>query len=116
MATHDIETANLFDPLPSGGAGEDVTTLLEAAGARLVRIVSTGQATPDGQWYDQDDNEWVVVLRGAAGLGIEGEDEVLVLSEGDYVDIPAHLRHRVEWTDAGGPTVWLALHYRSRRR
>ncbi len=112
MAKREIKTANIFDHMPSGGGDEDVTTLLEAAGARLVRIVSTGQATPDGEWYDQDDNEWVVVLRGSAGLRVEGEDDVRVLSAGDYVDIPAHIRHRVEWTDADAPTVWLALHYR----
>ena len=112
MANREIQTANLFDDLPTGGPDEDVTTLLGARGARLVRIVSTGQATPDGQWYDQDDNEWVVVLRGGAGLRVEGEDDVRVLSAGDYVDIPAHIRHRVEWTDADEPTVWLALHYR----
>ena len=103
--------AYLFDALPTAGLDEDVTTLLRTGGARLVRIVSTGQATPDGEWYDQDDNEWVVVLRGSAGLRIEGEDDVRVLSAGDYVDIPAHIRHRVEWTDAAEPTVWLALHY-----
>ncbi len=112
MATPAIEKANLFDPMPGGGPDEDVTTLLKAGGAVLVRIVSTGQATPEGVWLDQDDNEWVVVLRGGAGLRFEGEDEVRVLSAGDYVDIPAGRRHRVEWTDAGEPTVWLALHYR----
>ncbi len=112
MANPEIETANLFDALPSGGPDEDVTTLLEAGGAVLVRIVSTGQATPEGVWLDQDDNEWVVVLRGGAGLRFEGEDEVRVLSAGDYLDIPAHIRHRVEWTDGAEPTVWLALHYR----
>ncbi len=112
MANHDIRSANLFDHAPTGGPDEDVTTLLETSGARLVRIVSAGQATPEGVWYDQDDNEWVVVLRGSAGLRIEGEDDVRVLSAGDYVDIPAHIRHRVEWTDADEPTVWLALHYR----
>ena len=104
--------ANLFDDLQTAGSDEDVTTLLGTSGARLVRIVSTGQATPEGVWYDQDDNEWVVVLRGSAGLRVEGEDDVRVLSAGDYVDIPAHIRHRVEWTDADAPTVWLALHYR----
>ncbi len=111
MAKREIETANIFDHKPSGG-GEDVTTLLEAGAARLVRIVSTGQATPDGEWYDQDLNEWVVVLRGSAGLRIEGDDTIRVLIPGDYVDIPAHRRHRVEWTDTDEPTVWLALHYR----
>ncbi len=107
-----IEIANLFDAVPAA-AEETVATLLEASGGvRLVRIVSTGQATPEGEWYDQDDNEWVAVLSGRAGLKFEGEDEIRVMSAGDYVDIPAHVRHRVEWTDADAPTVWLALHHR----
>ena len=112
MENREIQSANLYDHATTGGRDEEVTTLLEAGGVRLVRIVSTGQATPEGVWYDQDDNEWVVVLRGSAGLRVEGEDDVRVLSPGDYVDIPAGLRHRVEWTDADEPTVWLALHYR----
>ncbi len=104
--------ANLFDSPPSGGESEELTALVTAGASRLVRIVSTGQATPEGEWVDQVDNEWVVVLRGRAGLRIAGEDAVRVLSAGDYLDIPAHVRHRVEWTDADEPTVWLALHYR----
>jgi cupin 2 domain-containing protein len=112
MTTPRAAFGNLFERLPETGVEEAVTTLLETAGARLVRIVSAGHATPEGVWYDQDDNEWVVVLSGAAGLRIDGEDEVRVLTAGDFVDIPAHLRHRVEWTAAGEPTVWLAFHYR----
>jgi len=81
------------------------------AGVRLVRIVSTGQASPEGEWYDQPDWEWVALLKGAAGLRIEGEAEVRALAPGDFVHIPAHTRHRVEWTAADEPTVWLALHY-----
>ena len=108
-----FEIANLFDAVLVDGAEESMATLLEASGgAQLVRIVSTGQATPEGEWYDQDDNEWVAVLSGRAGLKFEGEDEIRVMSAGDYVDIPAHVRHRVEWTDADAPTVWLALHHR----
>ncbi len=102
----------LFGDLPEAGGDEMVTTLKDTDETRFVRIISTGQATPEGVWYDQDDNEWVVVLRGRAGLKFEGEDAVRVLSAGDYVDIPAGLRHRVEWTDADEPTVWLAFHYR----
>jgi len=111
MADREIQSANLFDRLPNKGTNEELTTLVDRAGSKLVRIVSTGQATPEGVWYDQDDNEWVVVLRGSAGLRVDGEDDVRVLSVGDYIDLPAGLRHRVERTDADGPTVWLALHY-----
>ena len=78
---------------------------------RLERIISSGQATPAGQWYDQEQHEWVVLLSGAAGLRFEGEEGLRILSPGDFVNIPAHTRHRVEWTDEKQSTVWLALHY-----
>jgi cupin 2 domain-containing protein len=105
---------NLF----AGSAGlpdaERVDVLLETPALTLERIVSTGQATPPGQWYDQARNEWVVVIRGSAGLRFEDEAEPRVLRPGDHAFIPAHRRHRVEWTDATEPTVWLALHYSAR--
>ena len=103
--------ANLFDDLPPSLAEERFDVLVQAGPIRLERIVSTGQGTPPGQWYDQATHEWVVVLRGSAGLRFEGSDEVRELRPGDHVLIPAHRRHRVEWTDPGEPTVWLALHY-----
>ena len=78
---------------------------------RIERIVSTGQASPPGFWYDQDWAEWVLVLSGAAGLEFEGEAAPRRLGPGDCVLIPAHARHRVAWTDAHQPTVWLAVHY-----
>jgi len=102
---------NLFATLPRAVADEVVEVLVRTSDVRLERIVSTGQRTPPGQWYDQDTNEWVTVLRGSAGLRFEGDDEVIVLRPGDWVDIAAHRRHRVEWTDPATPTVWLALHY-----
>ena len=86
-------------------------TLLETDHFKLEQIVSSGQVTPPGEWDDQDNNEWVVVLSGRAGLLFEGNEEVLVLNPGDYCHIPAHKRHRVEWTDIKQKTVWLALHY-----
>ena len=82
---------------------------------RLERIVSAGQATPPGEWYDQDTHEWVALLTGGAGLRFEDEAEPRVLAPGDYLLIPAHRRHRVEWTDPEPPTVWLALHYSENR-
>jgi len=65
----------------------------------------------EGFWYDQNEHEWVVVLKGAARLQFEGDDELLEMRPGDYVNIPAHKRHRVEWTTPEEPTVWLAVHY-----
>jgi cupin 2 domain-containing protein len=86
-------------------------TLLKSEHFEVERIVSSGQATPPGTWYDQDTNEWVILLTGSAGLLIEGETDLYVMHPGDYIHIPAHQRHRVEWTNPEQKTVWLALHY-----
>jgi cupin 2 domain-containing protein len=103
---------NLFDSLPQELPDELIENLVEDSGLRLERIVSTGHVTPAGQWYDQESDEWVVMLTGAAKLRFEAPDEVLTLQPGDYLTIPAHRRHRVDWTDQDEPTVWLALHFR----
>lgn len=104
---------NLLADLPPGAVPEEIVTrLLQARQVRIDRIVSTGQASPPGFWYDQDEGEWVVVLSGAARLSIAGESEPRRLEPGDFVDLPAHTRHRVEWTDPDVPTVWLAVFYR----
>lgn len=102
---------NLFAGIDAPLEAERVDVLLETPGIRLERIVSRGHATPPGRWYDQARSEWVIVVRGSAGLFFEGETDPRVLRAGDHVLIPAHRRHRVEWTDGREPTVWLALHY-----
>ncbi len=84
--------------------------MAELPGARIERIVSSGQASPAGYWCDQEQTEWVILLSGSAGLLFEGEDAPRILRPGDYVEIPARLRHRIKWTDATEPTVWLAVH------
>jgi cupin 2 domain-containing protein len=103
---------NLLADLPCRLAEEQTTELVSGENVRVERIVSTGQASPPGFWYDREWAEWVLVLAGAAGLLFEGEREPRVLRPGDHVLIPAHRRHRVAWTDAAHPTVWLAVHYR----
>jgi len=110
-----VRAGNLFAGLPDARPAECFDTLLEAGACRLQRIVSLGQATPPGEWYDQDDDEWVVVLKGGAGLRIDGEADLRRLGPGDWLLLPAHCRHRVEWTAAGEPTVWLALHAKTTR-
>ncbi len=102
-------TINLLTPLPPAKADEVMTEILSGDGVRLERIVSHGQASPDGFWYDQDDAEWVMLVSGAARLRIEGEAGDRALGPGDCVYLPAHCRHRVTWTDPDRPTVWLAL-------
>ena len=102
--------ANLFADLPGHLPDERFTTLLEAGNVRVERIVSHGHASPEGFWYDQDMHEWVLLLQGAALLRFEGE-EPFELSVGAFVNIPAHQRHRVEWTDPQKQTIWLAIRY-----
>ena len=106
------DAGNVFADIPTGMQCEQMRELLSATTIKIERIVSHGQASPAGFWYDQDDAEWVIVLAGAAGLKFEGEAATRTLRAGDYVNIPAHKRHRVEWTDIDHATIWLAIHYR----
>ena len=101
--------ANLFADLPDHLPEELFTALLEAGSLRIERIVSFGQASPPGFWFDQEQHEWVLLLKGAARLRIE--DEELELRPGSFLNISAHRRHRVEWTTPDEPTVWLAVRY-----
>ncbi|MBY0514405.1 MAG: cupin domain-containing protein [Gemmataceae bacterium] len=100
---------NLLADLPTNLPDELVTTLVDSAAVRVERIVSHGHASPPGFWYDQARAEWVLLLTGAATLRFE--DRAVELRPGDCVTIPAHVRHRVEWTTPDAPTVWLAVHY-----
>jgi cupin 2 domain-containing protein len=100
---------NLYADLPRSLPDELITTLLESANVRIEKIVSHGHASPEGFWYDQDQYEWVVVLKGAARLRLE--EQAVELRPGDFINIPAHQRHRVEWTTPDEPTIWLAVHY-----
>jgi cupin 2 domain-containing protein len=103
-------TTNLFTDVPANLPEELLTTLLEAANVRIERIVSQGHVSPEGFWYDQDEHEWVIVLKGAAKLRFE--ESTLEMKPGDFVNIPAHRRHRVEWTTPDEPTIWLAVFHR----
>lgn len=102
-------TANLFAELPSNLPDELFTTLLEAAIVRIERIVSHGHVSPADFWYEQPQHEWVVVLKGAARLRFE--DALIEMKPGDFMNIPAHQKHRVEWTTPDEPTIWLAVRY-----
>lgn len=102
---------NIFEKIPESIPEELVNIISETEEVKIERIVSKGHASPSGFWYNQDRNEYVLLLKGSAGLLFDGEKEVLVMYPGDYVDIPAHARHRVEWTDPDQETVWLAVYY-----
>ena len=103
---------NLFAGLPSAPeAAERLETLLARPGLRIERIVSSGQASPPGFWYEQADAEWVLLLSGEALLRFEDEVETRPLRAGDWLYIAPQRRHRVEWTATAAPTVWLAVHH-----
>ena len=104
---------NVFDELPQHLPRELVQTLLEAPNLRIERIISHGHASPEGFWYDQDQHEWVVVLKGAARL--QFEDGVVEMKPGDFINIPAFKKHRVDWTTPDEPTVWLGVRYGDRQ-
>lgn len=106
------KAGNLFAGLPGRLPEEVFETLAEGDGVTIERIVSTGQATPEGQWLAGDRHEWVALLTGAARLLFEGEAAARSLAPGDWLMIPAGTRHRVEWTAEDRTTVWLAVHYR----
>ncbi len=103
--------SNVFENLPNPLNGEIFQDLLQAEHLRIERIISRGHHSPEGFWYDQEHHEWVMVLKGRAGLTLEGTEGVTILNPGDWVNIPAHCRHRVEWTEPHTETVWLAVHY-----
>jgi cupin 2 domain-containing protein len=103
---------NLFADLPlAKEAAERLETLLARPGLRIERIVSSGQASPAGFWYEQADAEWVVLLSGEALLRFEDESEARRLRVGDWLYIEPQRRHRVDGTDPAAPTVWLAVHH-----
>jgi cupin 2 domain-containing protein len=104
---------NIFEHVLRGAVDEEFTELLALNRVRIERIVSTGQASPPGFWYEQAWSEWVLLLSGSAGLLFEDEPIPRALTRGDYLLITAGKRHRVEWTDATEPTIWLAVHFGS---
>ncbi|MGI9276946.1 MAG: cupin domain-containing protein [Endozoicomonas sp.] len=102
---------NLFQDIPETLPEELVEVLAEGGNVRIERIVSRGHQTPEGEWYDQDWDEWVVLLSGQAKLEIEGRAGLLEMKAGDHIVLPAHQRHRVAWTAPDQDSVWLAVHF-----
>lgn len=103
---------NIFAELPPNSSpDEQLHELLAHPGLRIERIVSTGQASPPGFWYEQPLAEWVLLLQGEARLRFEDQPLAEHLKAGDYINIAPRRRHRVEWTIPAQATIWLAVHY-----
>ena len=103
-------SGNLFESIPKDLNQEQIQQIVQSEQVCIERIISRGQSSPESGWYDQEQNEWVMVLSGGAELLFEGAGTVR-LNPGDYFDIPAHTKHRVSWTDPDIETIWLAVHY-----
>jgi cupin 2 domain-containing protein len=102
---------SLLENIPEELPEEIFETICSTDNIMIERIVSQGHASPDGFWYDQGKNEFVLVVKGSAGLKLESENDIVVLKAGDYLNIGAHVKHRVEWTDSTCETIWLAVYY-----
>lgn len=105
-----MKLENIFDSIPDNLDEEVFDLLLQNNQIKIERIISKGQSSPKSGWYDQDKNEWVIVLKGEAIISFEnGEDANL--KAGSYLHIPAHIKHKVKWTDPDAETIWLAVFY-----
>lgn len=102
---------NLYQSIPADMPEEIIDTLVASNTVRIERIVSRGHCSAPGYWYDQDQHEWVVLLKGTASIRFADEQETRHLVAGDYLHIPAHVRHRVEATDHNDDCIWLAIFY-----
>ena len=108
-----MDIKNIFSGIKNQSPEEIFETIIKTNQFKIERIISSGQSTDIEKWYDQDVDEWVILLKGSAGLLFESNNEEIIMKPGDYVNIPAHQKHRVEWTDANEETIWLAVHYQN---
>lgn len=106
-----IDIGNLFESLPEDISKEVFSEIIQGENIRIERIISKGHSSPEAGWYDQDDNEWVIVLKGEAKLSFENNDDVHLVS-GSHLNIPPHTKHKVTWTKPNTETIWLAVHYK----
>lgn len=107
-----MKEKNIFAAIPQHLDQELVEILLENRDVSIERIISKGHTSPASGWYDQPKNEWVMVLKGEAVISFQDDPEIRLIA-GSYIDIAAHKKHRVSWTDPNNETIWLAVHYPS---
>lgn len=109
-----MEIKNIFESIPDDLDEEAFETLAQSKNVQIERIISKGHTSPESDWYDQERNEWILVLKGEAVISFENEKEI-TLTAGSHVEIPAHRKHKVCWTDPKTETIWLAVHYEEAR-
>lgn len=102
---------NIFENIPGKIPNEIFEEIVSSKNIKIQRIISKGHLSPQNFWYEQEENEWVILIKGKAGLRFFDGNELIELNAGDYINIPARKKHRVEWTDTEGETIWLAVFY-----
>ncbi len=105
-----MKPGNIYAAIPQSLPEEIFETIIVSNNVNIERIISKGHTSPQSGWYDQKKNEWVLVLKGKALLAFENEPSIY-LHSGEYINIPAHKKHKVQWTDPETVTIWLAIHY-----
>ena len=106
-----VDIQNIFSDIPDSLHDEFFQDIFNNENFRIERIISKGHSSNEGFWYDQEKNEWVILLKGCAKLLFQNDTEPVTLKPGDWINIHAHKKHRVEWTDPDTETIWLAVHY-----
>jgi cupin 2 domain-containing protein len=104
-----MDMNNIFAALPDKQEKEFFEVLQHSENIRIERIVSIGHTSPKTGWYDQAENEWVIIIKGEAIMTFE--DKKVTMQAGSYINIPAHTKHKVSWTKPQQETVWLAVFY-----
>ena len=105
-----MKKSNIYENFLKQMDGEFFENLILSENVKIERIISNGDITPTGKWYDQDNDEWVMIMKGEAVLSFENQKDI-TLKSGDYINIPANTKHRVSWTSQEQETIWLAIHY-----
>lgn len=105
-----MKPSNFYENIPCKLEHEVFDPIINDHAVTIERIISKGQASPESGWYDQEKNEWVIILKGKAVLVFESQMPIQ-LNEGDFINIPSRTKHKVTWTDPDNETVWLAVHY-----
>lgn len=106
-----MKQQNIFSIIPENIPREIIETIISSKHLRVERIISKGHSSPQNFWYDQNENEWVLLLEGKAMIKFE-DDSIVTLHKGDYILISAHQKHRVEWTDPEHQTIWLTIFFK----
>ncbi|PCH64206.1 MAG: cupin [SAR86 cluster bacterium] len=105
-----MQCTNIFNNIPADLTAEVFETIVHSDAIKIERISSKGHSSTALDWYDQSTHEWVILLKGSATIRFDDMDEVQLIP-GSYLNIPAHTRHAVTWTDPDQHCIWLAVHY-----